>query len=82
MKGVRRGWDVPADTVAKTIEVKFAEAKTQSWGGVVNDSLPLIQSTVSGLYFQPQCVGRDGTGQLPAGVSDAGWFDIDDVEFF
>jgi len=82
MKGIRRGWDLLADTVAKTIEVTFAEAKTPYWGGTVNDSLPLIQSTVSGLFFQPQCVGRDGSGQLPAGVLDNGWVDIDDVEFF
>ena len=82
MQGVRRGWDLSVDTVARTIEVKFAEAETQPWGGVVNDSLPLIQSTVSGLIFQPQCVGRDATGQLPPDVFDTGWFDIDDVEFF
>jgi hypothetical protein len=82
IKGVRRGWDVPAESTAKTVEVKFAEAKTQVWGGVVNDSLPTILATLSGLMFQPQCLYRNGSGQLPPGVEDTGWIDIDDVEFF
>jgi spore coat protein H len=82
MKGVRRGWDLAVDTTAKPLEVKFADAKTQGWGGVVNDSLPSILSTMAGLIFQPQCVGRDGSGQLPDGSRDTGWVDIDDVEFF
>ena len=40
------------DTTAKPIEVKFADAKTQGWGGVVNDSRRRaangVASTVSG----------------------------------
>jgi hypothetical protein len=82
MKGVRRGWDIRLDTTPQTVEVRFADAKTPSWGGVVNDSLPDILASMAGLYFQPQCVGRDGSGLLPAGTNDTGFVDIDDLEFY
>jgi len=82
MQGIRRGWDIILDTAPKTIEVLFAEAQTPSWGGVVNDSLPEVLATMAGLYFQPQCVGRDAAGFLPAGTNDTGFVDIDDLEFY
>jgi spore coat protein H len=82
MKGVRRGWDILLDTTPKTVEVRFAEAMTPSWGGLVSDSLPDILATMSGLFFNPQCVGRDGGGFLPAGTADTGFVDIDDLEFY
>ncbi len=82
MKGVRRGWSIPLDATAKTVEVRFADAKTPGWGGVVNDSLPEILATMSGLYFQPQCVGQDISGFLPEGSKDTGYVDIDDLELF
>ncbi len=49
---------------------------------MVNDSLPEILATMSGLYFQPQCVGQDISGFLPEGSKDTGYVDIDDLEFF
>lgn len=82
MRGVRRGWNIALDATAKTVEVRFADAKTPAWGGVVNDSLPDILATVSGLYLQPQCVGQDVSGFLPEGTKDSGYVDIDDLEFF
>jgi spore coat protein H len=82
MKGVRRGWDIRLDATAKTIEVLFADAKTPGWGGAVNDSLPEVLATMAGLYFQPQCVGRDVAGFLPEGTTDTGYVDVDDLEFF
>jgi hypothetical protein len=82
MKGVRRGWDIPLDANTKTIEVRFADAKTPGWGGVVNDSLPEVLASMAGLYFQPQCAGRDVAGFLPEGTKDTGYVDIDDLEFF
>lgn len=82
MKGIRRGWDIVLDSTPKTIEVLFAEAQTPSWGGVVDDSLPEVLATMAGLYFQPQCVGRDAAGFLPAGTNDTGFVDIDDLEFY
>jgi hypothetical protein len=82
MKGVRRGWDIPLEAAAKLVEVRFAEAKTESWGGVVNDSLPEVLATMAGLYFQPQCAGRNTSGFLSEGTTDTGFVDIDDLEFF
>ncbi len=81
MKGIRRGWDIVLDATPKLIEVHFAEAKTPSWGGVVNDSLPDILASMSAIYFQPQCVGNAG-GFLPEGTTDTGFVDIDDLEFY
>jgi len=46
------------------------------------DSLTLVLQTVTALTFQPMCNGTGSTGQLPAGVTDNGWVDIDDVLFF
>ena len=42
------------------------------------------QDTVQGqgLAFQPICNSRNGGGQLPDGVTDNGWVDIDDIAFF
>lgn len=82
LKGIRRGWDLVLGTTPKTFEVLFADATTPSWGGVIDDSLPEILASVAGLYFQPQCVGRDGGGFLPEGKTDTGYVDIDDLEFF
>jgi hypothetical protein len=82
MKGVRRGWNILLDTTPKTVEVLFADATTPSWGGAVNDSLPDILASMAGLYFQPQCAGRDVSGFLPAGTNDTGFVDIDDLELY
>jgi spore coat protein H len=82
MKGIRRGWDIALTATPKVIEVRFAEATTPSWGGVVNDSLPEVLASMVGLYFQPQCVGRSVAGFLPQGTNDVGFVDIDDLEFF
>jgi spore coat protein H len=82
LKGIRRGWDIIIDTSPKTVEVHFAEATTPSWGGEVDDSLPDILATMSGLYFQPRCEGLSVGGFLPEGTTDTGYVDIDDLEFY
>jgi hypothetical protein len=82
LKGIRRGWNILVEAAPKTVEVLFADATTPSWGGPIDDSLPDILATISGLYFQPQCVGREASGLLPAGTTDTGFVDIDDLAFY
>jgi hypothetical protein len=82
LKGIRRGWNILVEVAPKTVEVLFEDATTPSWGGPIDDSLPDILATISGLYFQPQCVGREASGLLPAGTTDNGFVDIDDLAFY
>lgn len=81
-EGVAIGWDVDVTATAATYTVNFATAETQSWAGPVADDHALIFKTGSGIQWMPQCNGRGTAGQLPAGTTDTGWVDIDDVEFF
>jgi len=84
--GIRVGWDVPATTETKTFELLFAEAKVPSWavaqGTDPKDDLSKIQSTVAGLAFHPYCLKRNSLGFLPDGVTDAGWVEVDDIQFY
>jgi hypothetical protein len=82
MKGIRRGWNILLDPTPKTVEVLFADATTPSWGGPIDDSLPEVLASMAGIYFQPQCEGRNSSGFLPEGSKDVGYVDIDDLEFF
>jgi spore coat protein H len=81
-QGINVGWDLPVTTAATTQTVQFAAARVPSWAADPGDSLTLILQTVSGLQFQPICNSRDASGQLPSGVTDNGWVDIDDIEFY
>jgi uncharacterized protein YciW len=53
-----------------------------SWATDPKDDLQAILKYVTGLSFQPNCIGRNGSGQLPDGVTDVGWIDIDAVEMY
>jgi spore coat protein H len=81
-KGIHFGWDLALAVDPKSFEVFFANAAIPSWAADPGDKLSDIQAAVSNLSFQPICNGRDSSGQLPAGVTDNGWADIDDIEFF
>ena len=81
-QGVNLGWDLPVTATSSTLTVLFANAGVPTWATDPGDSHTLILQTVSGLTFQPICNSRDGSGFLPNGVTDNGWVDIDDVEFF
>jgi hypothetical protein len=81
-KGVEFGWNVVADTTAGTVTVLFAEAMVPSWADDPGDSLVEVLQSATGLSFRPQCNHVEGNGHLPAGVTDDGWLDIDDIEFF
>jgi hypothetical protein len=62
--------------------VRFADAKVPDWATDPGDDLHAILQTVTGVMFSPQCTDRDTDGQLPDGVTDDGWVDIDDIAFF
>jgi hypothetical protein len=81
-QGIAVGWNVQADGTAQTVTVSLADARVPSWAVDPGDSLTAIQQTASALIFRPQCNHVDGTGHLPAGTTDNGWVDIDDIEFF
>lgn len=81
-EGIQFGWEIPVGPTARTIELRFANAGIPSWAVDPGDALPAILSSAAAFQFQPMCVGRDGTGQLPPGVTDRGWLDLDDVELF
>ncbi len=84
-EGIDVGWDLPATTTAAEFTVNFADAKVPVWATDPGDDLGLILKTVTTLSFQPACNFRDTgsvLGQLPDGVTDTGWVDIDDITFF
>jgi spore coat protein H len=85
-EGIRLGWDVALTSEPTLIEVRFDAAAVVPWavdeGRDPGDDPRAILAAVTGLSFQPQCVGRDTGGQLPDGETDAGFVDIDDLEFF
>jgi hypothetical protein len=83
---VRFGWDVPATEEATQFEVLFADAAVADWvvadGLDPGDDLQAVLATATALVIEPGCLGRDETGQLPDGTTDAGFVQIDDIEFF
>lgn len=81
-QGINVGWDLSVTTETSEFVVQFAEATVPSWATDPGDDLQQILKTVTSLSFQPNCAGRDATGQLPTGVVDDGWVDVDDIEFY
>ena len=83
---IRFGWDVPATEVATEVEVLFSDAALAGWviadGLDPGDDLQSVLAAVTALVIEPQCVGRDDTGQLPDGTTDEGFVHVDDIEFF
>ena len=80
-KGIHFGWDLAVGVDTNSFEVLLANAAIPSWATDPGDKLSDILTAVSNLSFQPICNGRDASGQLPAGVTDNGWVEIDDIEF-
>jgi spore coat protein H len=79
--GILVGWEVALTTEVQTFSLEFMNARVPAWADDPRDDLRRILETVTGLSFHPACVGLDASGQLPSGVRDRGWLDIDDVEF-
>jgi hypothetical protein len=83
-EGIDVGWDLRATETMAELTVKFAEAKVPAWATDPGDDLNAILKTVTNLSFQPACNYRDTgsvLGQMPEGVTDTGWIDIDDLSF-
>jgi spore coat protein H len=82
-QGIEVGWDVSVDVTAKTATVSFAEASVPGWATVPGGNLTSILQSATGLTFRPLCNHVDlSSGHLPAGTTDNGWVDIDDIELF
>lgn len=85
-QGIRFGWDVPVTSEATRVELRFETAAVPGWvvdeGRDPGDDLEDILQTLSGLVFFPLCAGRDASGQLGPGVTDAGFLQVDDIEFY
>ena len=81
-QGVEFGWEVQLGVTATTVTVSFANAEVPSWATDPGDSLADVLQSATALMFRPECNHVDGTGHLPVGVTDNGWVDIDDIEFF
>lgn len=81
-EGIHFGWDLSVRAETKSFEVLFEDARIPSWASDPGDELGDILAVVSGISLQPNCNGRDDSGQLPEGTSDDGWVEIDDIEFF
>lgn len=85
MKGIDPGWDLQASTTAAEVSVQLAKAKVPSWAADPGDDLNKTLQTVMNLSFHPACNFPSTTtvaGQLPEGVTDDGWVDVDDITFF
>jgi hypothetical protein len=81
-EGIKMGWDVVLSSETTQLTVMFADARVPSWAVDPGDSLAGVLRSATGISFKPECANRDSSGQLPAGTSDNGWVDLDDVEFF
>jgi hypothetical protein len=85
MDGIDIGWDLSTSTKVTEHTVKFADATVPFWATDPHDDLTKILQNVTNLSFQPACVISGSSpvlGQLPDGVTDDGWVDIDDITFF
>lgn len=84
--GIRKGWDVEVGPEASEIEVVFSEAETPDWarneGLDPKDPLSDVLRSVTGISFQPECLGMDLSGFLGKGITDKGFLEIDAIEFF
>jgi hypothetical protein len=85
-RGVRVGWDVPVGPVAKTVELRFEDARVPDWAVSqdLDPKVPLqtILQAITGVALHPYCNGRTGLGFLPEGETDPGFVQVDDVEVF
>ena len=82
IEGIKFGWDVDVGPSASEVELRFADAKVPLWARPTSDMLSRVLARVEGLAFHPYCNGRDAAGFLPAGGSDPGFLELDQIELF
>jgi spore coat protein CotH len=86
-QGVCLGWDVNITTEAQEYVVTLATAAIPSWRlGQTPQPVPTtdrnaVFNNLIGLVFRPLAIGRLASGLFPAGASDLGYVEIDDIEF-
>jgi hypothetical protein len=81
-EGIRSGWDVPVSEEGQLVELLFQDAAIAAWAGGPADDREAVLGTLSGLVFFPGAAGRDVAGQLGPGVRDAGFLELDAIEWF
>jgi hypothetical protein len=77
----RFGWSLPATATATTLTLDVARMALPSWGKPQGDVPATILASVGGLVFSLPAKGLDAGGLLPAGTSDNGWIELDEIEF-
>ncbi|HWA71935.1 MAG TPA: CotH kinase family protein [Polyangiaceae bacterium] len=82
VEGIKFGWEVQVGPQPSAVELRLSDAALPAWGHPTADQLSRVLARVEGLAFQPYCAGRDLNGFLPAGASDPGFLEIDEIEFF
>lgn len=80
--GIRPGWELEISDTPNQIEVLFAEAALPDWAGEPADDLPAVLATLTGLVFFPKPAIPDDSGLLGEGVTEPGFLEIDQIEFF
>jgi len=77
------GWDLTVTSDTQSFDLRFSNAKIPAWtSATATVSLSDVLANLMSVIFMPLCKGVDSTGQLPAGTTDSGWVELDDVEFY
>jgi hypothetical protein len=74
------GWTVMATAAGATVTLDPAAATIQPWATANGDTLGTILGSTNRLTINAIPTGRGSNGLLPAGTSDKGWLQVDDLE--
>lgn len=74
------GWDIEADGTRQELELALSDAKYPQ-GAAVADPPSVVLSGAVQILIDPLATGADPEGYLPAGKSEHGWLQIDNIEF-
>jgi hypothetical protein len=78
---LRYGWDVDLTSEPRRVTLELRDLAPPVWSTADPPPLAEVLARATGLSFHPQPVGRLASGLYPAGRSDPGALQIDDVEF-
>ena len=80
--GVLFGWEVVVGSEAKEYTLELADLAIPTWGKAIPETVADILPVANGLQWSPFVVGRNPmTGLLEGGNEDAGFIQIDDIQF-
>jgi hypothetical protein len=77
---VRYGWDVMANAAGVTVTLTPAMLGLTPGGTNVGEVLADVLQNVTGLYITALPNGRSAQGLLPAGTTDKGFLQVDDIQ--